>query len=105
MSVDRAIVADRETTKATRAQPRVQAPEPAVYRRNYPVEQGPLDWEDAVTAATVLLNASFGLRASADNPIVADMARELAARLCAYNVTAGATEDMPRYVHAPVAND
>jgi len=102
MSVDRPIVAGREIILATRTPPPVS--EVSAYRRNYPIDEGPLDWQVAVSAATALLNASFGLPVSADDPIVADMARDLAARLCAYDAVAEPARDSLADARFPTIN-
>ncbi|MGD0103035.1 MAG: hypothetical protein ABSC06_03240 [Rhodopila sp.] len=103
MSIERPIVAGREKIRATRALSPMS--EASVYGRNYLIDEGPLDWGVAVSAATVLLNASFGLPVSADDPIVAEMARDLAARLSAYSAVAEPAEDMLAHTRVPPAND
>jgi hypothetical protein len=58
------------------------------------IEPEPLGWDAAVHASGVLLEEMFGPPGSVDNPIMRDMARELAARLCAYDEIAEVVEDV-----------
>jgi hypothetical protein len=58
--------------------------DPDVPRLRDSIEPKPLDWDVAVCGARVLLSETFGPPGPMDNPILAGMAQELAALLCAY---------------------
>jgi hypothetical protein len=51
-----------------------------------------LDWAAAVHAASTLLAKTFAPSAALDDPVVTGMARDLAARLCAYDAIAELVE-------------
>jgi hypothetical protein len=69
------------------------AAEPVAHRlRNS--EPEPLDWNTAVRASGILLHEQFGSPGSISDPAVADMVRDLAARLCAYDQITGVVDHM-----------
>jgi hypothetical protein len=97
---------DRPIVPVGAIAPAAATPEPDAERggnrlRNS-IELGPLEWDVAVRAAGMLLDEMFGPPGSTDNPIMTDMARELAARLCAYDEITEAVEHMGTALPLPV---
>jgi hypothetical protein len=62
----------------------VQAFEPHMETCDHVVKLRPLDWDMVVRAAADRLNGTFGLPDPMDDPLLVDLAHELAPLLCAY---------------------
>jgi len=101
MPIGRRVAPVREVVQTAAAL--VPESKPKEHRLRNSVESRPLDWDVAVRAASVLLGKTFGPDGSADDPVVKDMARDLAARLCAYDEIEEAVERME--ADLPAASD
>jgi len=58
---------------------------PAAPNLRNAIDPQPVEWDVAVRAAYVLLADQVGPSGSGEHPAILDMARDLAARLCAYD--------------------
>jgi len=101
MSIGRGTAPVREVKQAAWAP--VPESNAGAARLSNSVEAEPLDWDVAVRAAGVLLAETFDPAGSADDPVVTDMARDLAARLCAYHEVGAAVAHMNTRV--PITSD
>jgi hypothetical protein len=95
MSVGGPKLAVSKIKPKTQTPPEVQASE-----TSHDSELPALQWDDAVSAAAVLLDKTFGSFRTADDPMFSDMARDLAARLCAYAEVVETAEPVPPNPHS-----
>jgi hypothetical protein len=72
-------------------------------RSNQPVQVRPLDWQQAVRAAAARLNETWGLSDATGQPVMLELAQQLAALLCAYSKLPEEVERMEARAGALVA--
>jgi hypothetical protein len=95
MSTDRPFAPVRAAT--------YEAADPEGRRLRNSIEPEPVEWHVAVHAAASLLDEMFGPPGSAADPAITDMARDLAARLCAYHEIVEVVEQTRMHEPAPPA--
>jgi hypothetical protein len=85
MTIDRSNFSRSKTTRAAHTPLPMRSSDGDADRfRNSPPPP-PLEWNVALQAAAAMLDETFCASGSLDDPLMADMVQNLAARLCAYD--------------------